>query len=155
MGRSSPRRATEIRADSLAHRDQYVSTDGVDGHDYYGYPTLILTTIGRRTGRQVSTPLIYFRDRNGYVVVASFGGLPQHPNWLLNLKVNPEVEIQVGAEHRLAVARIAIGAERETLWVGATAVFPLYETYKSMTEREIPVVVLEPVDSEGPLNEGN
>jgi deazaflavin-dependent oxidoreductase (nitroreductase family) len=80
------------------HTRQYVATNGAQGHLWNGVPTLLLTTIGRRSGRPRRTALIYGRDGDRYVVVASKGGAPEHPLWYLNLRAQPEVEVQVGAE---------------------------------------------------------
>jgi deazaflavin-dependent oxidoreductase (nitroreductase family) len=110
-----------------------------------GATTLLLTTTGRKTGAQHTTPLIYARDGDRYVVVASRGGAPKHPAWYLNLRENPEVEVQVKDEVFGARARTAEGEERERLWAKANEVWPHYDAYARRTAREIPVVVLERV----------
>lgn len=108
-------------------------------------PTLLLTTTGRKSGEPRALPLIYGRDGDGYVVVASKGGMPNHPVWFLNLEANPECELQVGAKQLAARARIAEGDERERLWDRMAEIYPPYLDYQKATERAIPVVVLEPV----------
>ncbi|HEY2596682.1 MAG TPA: nitroreductase family deazaflavin-dependent oxidoreductase [Chloroflexota bacterium] len=128
------------------HVDRYVATDGAEGHDWRnGVPVLILTTTGRRTGRQRSTPLIYGRDGDAYLVVASQGGAPTHPAWYRNLQDNPEVAVQVRADRFAARARTAHADEKARLWKTMTTVWPAYDDYQAKTDRPIPVVVLERV----------
>lgn len=126
------------------HIRRYVETDGADGHLWRGVPTLLLTTLGRRTSQPRRLALIYGRDGDGYVVVASKGGAPNHPEWYLNLQQHPEVIVQVGAERFRATARTATPAERERLWPELVAIWPDYTNYQQKTEREIPLVILEP-----------
>jgi deazaflavin-dependent oxidoreductase (nitroreductase family) len=128
------------------HLHRYVATDGENGYEWKpGVPTLVLTHRGRRSGKLRRTPLIYGRDGDNYVVVASFGGAPDHPNWYYNLTAEPEVTIQDRGEEMPATARTAEGDEREALWTQMTAVYPPYDQYQEKTSRRIPVVVLEPV----------
>jgi deazaflavin-dependent oxidoreductase (nitroreductase family) len=87
--------------------------------------------------------MIYGADGNAYVVIASQGGLPTHPNWYLNLSADPAVELQVGAERFAAVARTAEGEERDRLWSLMTSIWPNFDVYQTRTDRRIPVVVLE------------
>jgi deazaflavin-dependent oxidoreductase (nitroreductase family) len=126
------------------HIDRYVATDGEEGHDWQGTQTLILTTTGRRSGVQRVHPLIYGRHGDDYLVVASKGGAPQHPDWYLNLEAHPEVEIQVKGDKLRAHARTARPEEKAELWSIMTKEWPDYDGYQEKTEREIPVVVLEP-----------
>jgi len=108
--------------------------------------TLLLTTEGRKSGNQLILPLIYQpTDSGGYCVIASKGGAPTHPAWYLNLRANPKVHLQVINEKFDAVARVAEGKEREQLWQMMVEYCPLYTDYQAATEREIPVVVLDPV----------
>jgi deazaflavin-dependent oxidoreductase (nitroreductase family) len=125
------------------HLHRYVATDGENGHEWRGVPTLLLTTRGRRSGNLRRTPLIYGRAGQDYVVVASQGGRPQHPGWFHNLRAEPEVTIQVKADEMPARARVAEGEERARLWGMMAAIWPAYDDYQARTEREIPVVVLE------------
>jgi deazaflavin-dependent oxidoreductase (nitroreductase family) len=127
------------------HLRDYVQTGGEKGHIWRGVPTLLLTTRGRRSGSLRRTPLIYGRSGDAYVVVGSRGGHPRDPSWFLNLRDEPEVTIQVGSDVGDARARIAHGDERERLWAEMVAIWPDYERYRARTDREIPVVVLEPV----------
>jgi deazaflavin-dependent oxidoreductase (nitroreductase family) len=109
-------------------------------------PTLLLTTKGRKTGALRDAPLIYGESEGSYVVIASRGGTPTHPIWYLNLEANPECELQVGAKHVRARARVAEGPERERLWKQMAAIYPPYDAYQERAgARTIPVVVLEPL----------
>jgi deazaflavin-dependent oxidoreductase (nitroreductase family) len=127
-----------------AHVQKYRETGGSVGHIWKeGSTVLLLTTIGRKTGRPGTTPLIYARDGDDYVIVASQGGAPQHPGWYRNLVKTPEVEVQVEDDVFMARARTAEGAERERLWAKANEIWPHYAEYQQRTDRTIPVVVLE------------
>lgn len=128
-----------------AHIDRYVATGGADGHEWKpGVPTLLLTTTGNKTGIRRRTALIYARDGESYLVVASQGGAPTHPAWYRNLDADPAVHLQVGAEEFDATARTATDDERGRLWPLVTAVWPAYYDYQARTDRQIPVVVLTP-----------
>jgi deazaflavin-dependent oxidoreductase (nitroreductase family) len=127
------------------HVDRYVDTDGAEGHEWQGTTTLILTTTGRRSGDERSTPLIYQRHGDDYLVVASKGGSPEPPAWYLNLQAHPEVRVQVKGDRFAARARTARSDEKPELWQTMTAVWPAYDEYQRKTDREIPVVVLERV----------
>ena len=107
--------------------------------------TLLLTTKGRRTGNELMIPLIYRPTATGgYCVIASKGGAPAHPAWFLNLEADPNVHVQVAGEQFDAVARVAEGAEREQLWQLMVDYYGPYTDYQAATQREIPVVVLDP-----------
>jgi deazaflavin-dependent oxidoreductase (nitroreductase family) len=125
------------------HVARYVATGGDDGHEWRGTTTLLLTTIGRRSGKPRRTALIYGRDGDDYVVVASKGGHPAHPYWYENLVAHPEVRVQVRDDVFRARARTATADERPRLWRLMTERWPDYDDYQAKTEREIPVVVLE------------
>src|SRR5919199_5345013 len=127
------------------HARKYVETNGEEGHIWNGVPTLALTTTGRRSGKQHRTMLIYGRDGDRYVVVASKGGAEQHPQWYRNLQENPDVQVQVGAERFSARARTATPEEKPRLWKMMAEIWPAYDQYQTKTSREIPVVILEHV----------
>ncbi|MCC6805523.1 MAG: nitroreductase family deazaflavin-dependent oxidoreductase [Anaerolineae bacterium] len=125
------------------HIRDYVETNGEKGHTWRGYPALLLTTRGRKSGLLRRTALIYGQDGDNIIIVASRGGHSKHPAWYLNLDANPEVEVQIGAEKFAAVARTAAPDEKPRLWALMTAVYPPYDSYQAKTRRDIPVVVLE------------
>jgi deazaflavin-dependent oxidoreductase (nitroreductase family) len=131
--------------DVAEHTRRYLESGGEDGHEWRpGVPTLLLTTVGCKSGVKRRTALIYGRDTEDYVVVASQGGKPTHPAWYLNLDADPEVEIQVFDKVVPATARTVHGAERGRLWALMREIWPAYDEYQKKTDREIPVVVLTP-----------
>ena len=109
-----------------------------------GVPTLLLTTVGRRSGQARRTPLIYGEDAGRYLVVASKGGSPDHPAWYLNLEADPRVLVQIKGDVFEAVAHTATDDEKPALWPIMTAIWPAYDEYQTKTDRPIPVVVLTP-----------
>ena len=125
------------------HVARYRETGGEHGHNWKGTTTLLLTTTGRRSGEQRTTPLIYQQYGDAYLIVASKGGAPDPPAWYLNLEKEPEVELQVEDEVFRARARTATADEKPDMWRTMTATWPAYDEYQSKTDREIPVVVLE------------
>lgn len=135
------------------HLQRYIETDGADGHMWDStpvggpglLPTLLLTTSGRRSGKPITMPLIYGEANGNYIIVASKGGAPQHPGWYLNLAANPQAEVQVLDRRFRATARTATGQERAKLWKQMREIYPPYDEYQAKTEREIPVVVVEPL----------
>jgi deazaflavin-dependent oxidoreductase (nitroreductase family) len=126
------------------HVRQYQETDGRVGYDWNGAPTLVLTTTGRRSGQPRSSALIFGRDGDNYLIVASVGGGPEDPQWYRNLRADPKAHIQVRGEQIDVAARTATDDEKPRLWAIVNEVWPNYETYQSRTERIIPVVVLTP-----------
>jgi len=126
------------------HVDRYQATDGAEGHDWRnGTSILLLTTTGRKSGKQYTTPLIYGLDGGNPVIVASQGGTPDNPDWYENLVVHPHVDVQIKGEKFHAHPRTAEGEERERLWRLMAAEWPDYDEYQKKTDRVIPVVVLE------------
>ena len=126
------------------HVERYQATDGEEGYDWReGTKILLLTTTGRKSGNESTTPLIFGMDGENPVIVASKGGAPEHPGWYENLSKTPEVELQVMDDVFPARAHTAEGDEREQLWRKANEVWPHYDEYQTKTDREIPVVVLE------------
>jgi deazaflavin-dependent oxidoreductase (nitroreductase family) len=126
------------------HIRAYRETGGQTGYIWNGVPTLLLTATGRRTGRPLTSALIFGRDGDDYLVVASKGGAPSHPHWYLNLQANPQANIQVKAAQIAVRARTASDADKPRLWKIMTGVWPNYDVYQSRTDRYIPVVVLSP-----------
>ena len=127
-----------------AHTVVYRATRGIVGHRLPGTPPmLLLDHVGAKSGRRRTSPLVYIRDGDDVVIVASKGGHPKHPAWFHNLKANPDTLVQIGAEHRPVRARVATAAERPRLWDAAVRTYDGYRGYQQRTEREIPLVVLE------------
>ena len=134
------------------HVERYRASGGEDGHIWTGFdgkgrfPCLLLTTTGRKSGEPRTTPLVYGREGDSYVVVASQGGRPTHPAWYLNLVENPVVNVQVAAEKFTATARETTGEERTRLWQLMGGVYPMMDEYEKRIgdARVIPVVVLTP-----------
>jgi deazaflavin-dependent oxidoreductase (nitroreductase family) len=126
------------------HALLYAWTRGLLGGRVDGLDVLLLTTIGRKTRRARCVPLPYFRDGERFLVVASFGGNAANPAWVDNIRHDPEVEVQRGGRRWRTRARIAQDAERERMWSAITHEFPRYAVYQTKTERQIPVIVLDP-----------
>ena len=122
----------------------YESSGGREGGTLEGAPCVILTTKGRVTGKLRKSPLMRIEHDGVYAVVASMGGAPKHPVWYLNLIANPDVTLQDGATVLDLRARTADAAEKQEWWPRLTAVWPAYDTYQAATDRDIPVVLLEP-----------
>ena len=126
------------------HVERYQATDGAEGYEWRnGTRILILTTTGRRSGKQHSTPLIFRQHGGDYLVVASKGGSDEPPAWLLNLQAAPTVQVQIKGDKFTARARAATPQEKPQLWREMAEVWPAYDDYQRKTERDIPVVVLE------------
>lgn len=127
------------------HVERYRETDGEHGHDWRGASILLLTTRGRRSGRERTHALIYGRDGADYLVVASKGGSDKPPAWFVNLQADPDVEVQVLGDRFRARARVATPEEKPRMWAEMVSHWPAYDEYQQRTSREIPVVVLERV----------
>jgi deazaflavin-dependent oxidoreductase (nitroreductase family) len=126
------------------HVARYKATDGEEGHDWQkGSSVLLLTTKGRKSGQERIAPLIYGTSGDDYLVVASKGGADEPPAWYLNLKAEPEVEVQVKGDVFKARARDASPDEQPEMWKTMVAEWPDYDEYQTKTDRPIPVVVLE------------
>ena len=124
------------------HVERYLATDGDEGHMFRGAPTLLLTTIGRKSGEGRLIPLIYGEDNGTYIVVGSKGGHALHPSWYENLVAYADVKVQVKADRFSARASTASGEERNRLWALMANIWEGYNEYQERTVREIPVVVL-------------
>ena len=123
----------------------YKRTGGrIGGKFLQGAPVALLTTIGRKSGEPRTAPLLYLREGERFVVVASQGGLPKHPAWYLNLRDVPQVTIQVGRDRFDLVAHTADDAERAALWPKLVDLYADFDTYAAWTDRAIPVVICEP-----------
>jgi deazaflavin-dependent oxidoreductase (nitroreductase family) len=124
------------------HVRRYLETDGAVGHEWNGATCLILTTRGRKSGEPRSVPLIYGRDGDDYIVIASKGGAPEHPSWYENLLAEPRVHVQVRCDRFDAIARTIHGVGRDRLWSVMTSLWPNYDQYAKRTTRKIPLIVL-------------
>lgn len=127
------------------HTHVYRLSNGVIGHRFPGSPPmLLLDHEGARSGIRRTTPLVYVRDGDDVVLVASKGGHPRNPAWYHNLRAHPDTTVQIGRERRPVRARVATASERERLWPRAVATYSGYSGYQERTNREIPLVILEP-----------
>ena len=123
----------------------YEATDGKEGGDLRGRPVIVLTSIGAQTGKVRKTALMRVEYGGVYAVVASLGGAPRNPVWYYNLLKNPEVELQDGPTRRDYRAREVTGAEKALWWQRAVETWPDYANYQAKTDRQIPLLVLEPI----------
>ncbi len=148
--------AESTRLDFIGqHRHDYIASGGVQGHivdmsDIHGHPFtahVLLETFGRKTGAKRLTPLIYGQLGGEVIIVASKGGADVHPAWYLNLRENKEVHFQIGTQAFRGTWREPQGGEREAVWSYMETVFPPYIGYKAGTDREIPLVMMKPVEA--------
>jgi deazaflavin-dependent oxidoreductase (nitroreductase family) len=148
-GRPYPRRvARRQRLLTTLHTLTYQLSAGRVGATLLGMPMLLLTTWGRRTGKLRTAPLLYLPVDDVFVLVASNGGARRHPTWWFNLQANPQALIQIGPVRRRVNAVPATHAERQRFWPLLLCVYPPYTRYQARTDREIPLVVLHPIDIE-------
>lgn len=129
------------------HEELYKRTDGRVGHKTIGVPTLLLRTTGRRSGALRTNGLVYARDGDAYLVVASNGGADRHPAWLHNVKANPCVEVQIGRERRRGTAKVIEPTDPSyaRLWQIVNANnHDRYTAYQQKTTRPIPVITITP-----------
>lgn len=134
-----------LRRVMSGHTAVYRATNGFVGHRFPGSPpVLLLDHVGARSGTRRTSPLVYARDGEDVVVVASKGGYERNPAWFHNLVANPDTTVQIGSRHQKVHARVATAAERERLWPLVVSVYSGYDGYQRRTDREIPLVVLEP-----------
>jgi F420H(2)-dependent quinone reductase len=127
------------------HTALYRATNGLIGHRTPGLPpALLLDHVGARSGTHRTSPLVYGEDGRNLVLVASKGGYPKNPAWFHNLLAHPDTAVQVGSRRRNVHARVATSEERARLWALMVGVYGGYEDYRKRTEREIPLVILEP-----------
>ena len=142
-------RVGTARGLSRLHTVLFRATRGRIGKRLVANDMLLLTTTGRRSGRPHTVPLLYLRDSHRLVVFASWGGRDVHPEWYLNLVASPEAEVELPGERHRVAARTAVGEERDAWWVRALAAYDGYATYQGRTDREIPVVILDPATPQG------
>jgi len=121
---------------------EFRANGGQTSGPFKGAQLLLLTTTGAKSGKVGTTPLVYTKDGDNFVIIASMGGAPKNPAWYHNIKANPEVTLEVGTEKFQAKASEATGPERERLYAQQAAMMPAFNEYKEKTSRTIPVVVL-------------
>jgi deazaflavin-dependent oxidoreductase (nitroreductase family) len=127
------------------HTVAYRATGGLVGHRFPGAPpSLLLDHVGAKSGTKRTSPLAYVADGDNVVLIASKGGHPRHPAWYHNLRANPDATIQIGSRRRPVRARVATPEERTRLWPKVVDAYGGYAGYQRRTEREIPLVILEP-----------
>jgi F420H(2)-dependent quinone reductase len=126
-----------------AHIWVYQRTNGRLGAKLLWFPAALITTTGRSTGRQRTTPTLYLRDGDRVILPASFGGRDASPGWYRNLKADPKVHIQIRGEHLDLIARDADDAERNLYWRKLIRIYPPYRGYRQAADRVIPLVVCE------------
>jgi deazaflavin-dependent oxidoreductase (nitroreductase family) len=152
-GLDRPATTHVIKLMSNVHTRMYRATGGRLGKNWrigsavrQPVPVCLLTTIGRKSGQPRTVPLVFMRDGANIVLVASKGGLPDNPQWYGNVKVNPAVEIEIGKQRSAWLARAAKPEERARLWPQLVEMYEDFASYQTWTDREIPVVICEPVD---------
>ena len=134
-----------LRRLMYGHVVVYRASHGLIGHRFPGAPPmLLLDHVGAKSGAKRTSPLLYMRDGENVVLVASKGGHPRNPAWFHNLIANPDTTVQIGSARRAVHARVAKPAERKRLWPKVVKIYSGYRDYQRRTEREIPLVILEP-----------
>jgi deazaflavin-dependent oxidoreductase (nitroreductase family) len=126
-----------------AQVEEYEASGGTRGTTVEGFPVVLLTTMGVKSGKLRKSPVMRVEHEGVYAAVASRGGEPRHPDWYFNIKANPHLELQDGPVKRDMLARETEGDERELWWERAVTAYPQYAEYQRMTTRQIPVFVLE------------
>jgi deazaflavin-dependent oxidoreductase (nitroreductase family) len=146
--RSGPARLA-WKLGSGAHAGVYRATGGKLFGRMGKSPIMLLNTVGRKTGRKRTSPLLYVMDGEDFVIIASKGGAPTHPAWYLNLKANPDATVEVGDREVRVRAEEVDSEEKVRLWQKMIEMYPTYDDYKTKTEREIPLLVLRLVEGGG------
>ena len=138
-----------LKLGSGVHAGMYRATGGKLFGRMGKSPILLLNTVGRRTGRKRTSPLLYVVDGEDFVVIASKGGAATHPAWYLNLRANPEATVEIGDREVQVEAEVADPEEKARLWHKMVEMYPTYDDYQRKTEREIPLLILRPVEGGG------
>jgi deazaflavin-dependent oxidoreductase (nitroreductase family) len=123
--------------------EEFRSNGGAVGGPFSGAPMILVTHRGAKSGKEYTTPLVYTRDGDSFVIIASKGGAPDDPQWFRNLVANPDVVVEVGDERFPARARVTEGDERDRLYRAQADLMPNFDEYAKNTTRTIPVVALE------------
>lgn len=124
--------------------DEFMANDGEVGGMFEGKPLLLLHHVGAKTGSDRTSPLMYQKLETGWAIFASKAGADTHPHWMHNVIANPDIAIRVGSEEIPVTARVASPEERAPIWERQKADHPQFADYEASTDREIPVVILEP-----------
>jgi deazaflavin-dependent oxidoreductase (nitroreductase family) len=122
---------------------EFRANKGKVGGDFEGSSMLLLHTMGARTGKERVNPLVFSRDGDRYVIIASYAGAPRNPDWYYNIQAQRDVTVEMGTERFRARASIAEGEERQRLFDQQAAEMPIFNDYQTRTKRQIPVVILE------------
>ena len=138
-----------LKLGSGAHTRVYRATGGRLFGRMGKSPILLLNTVGRKTGRRRTSPLLYVMDGEDFVIIASKGGAPTHPAWYLNLKANPDATVEVGDREVRVRAEEVDSEEKVRLWQKMVEMYPTYDDYQTRTKREIPLLVLRPAEGGG------
>jgi deazaflavin-dependent oxidoreductase (nitroreductase family) len=159
MTRSERERSTErdlsgparfaLKLGSGVHAGVYRATGGKLFGRMGESPILLLNTVGRKTGKKRTSPLLYVMDGEDFVIIASKGGASTHPAWYLNLKANPDATVEIGDREVRVRAEEADSEEKARLWQKMVEMYPAYDDYQTKTKREIPLLVLHPVEGRG------
>jgi deazaflavin-dependent oxidoreductase (nitroreductase family) len=134
-----------LKLGSGVHSGVYRATGGKLFGRMGKSPILLLNTVGRKSGKKRTSPLLYVKDGEDFVIIASKGGAPTHPAWFLNLRANPEATVEVGDREVRVRAEEADAEEKARLWQKMVEIYPTYDDYQTKTKREIPLLVLRPV----------
>ena len=135
-----------LKLGSGAHAGVYRATGGKLFGRMGKSPILLLNTVGRKTGRKRTSPLLYVMDGEDFVIIASNGGAAAHPAWYLNLRANPEATVEIGDREVQVEAEVADPEEKTRLWQKMVEMYPAYDDYQMKTGREIPLLILHPVE---------
>jgi F420H(2)-dependent quinone reductase len=134
-----------MKLGSGAHAGVYRATGGKLFGRMGKSPILLLNTVGRKSGKKRTSPLLYVMDGEDFVIIASKGGAPTHPAWYLNLRDNPDATVEIGDREVRVSAEEADPEEKARLWGKMVEIYPTYDDYQKKTEREIPLLILRPV----------
>jgi F420H(2)-dependent quinone reductase len=135
-----------LKLGSGVHAGVYRATGGKLFGRMGKSPILLLNTVGRKTGRKRTSPLLYVMDGEDFVIIASKGGAAAHPAWYLNLRANPEATVEIGDREVQVEAEVADPEEKARLWQKMVEMYPAYDDYQRKTGREIPLLILHPVE---------
>jgi deazaflavin-dependent oxidoreductase (nitroreductase family) len=135
-----------LKLGSAAHAGLYRATGGKLFGRMGKSPIMLLNTVGRKTGRKRTSPLLYVMDGEDFVIIASKGGAPTHPAWYLNLKANPDATVEVGDRKVRVRAEEVDSDEKVHLWQKMVEMYPTYDDYQTKTKREIPLLILRPAE---------